>query len=89
MSPASEAFQAAFHLTARVQSGNRIEITAPDLREGQEVEDFLIPRVRTATPAPRPTAIEFLDALPPGPRSAETWDEIDRQFQEGRDSWDR
>ena len=89
MSTASEALQAAFHLTARVQSGSRIEITAPDLSEGQEVEVFLIPRVPAPAPAPRPTAIEFLDALPPGPRSAETWDEIDRQLQEGRDSWDR
>jgi hypothetical protein len=26
--------------------------------------------------------------LPPGPRSARTWDEIERQFQEERDAWD-
>lgn len=84
---ASDGFQAALHLTARVQPGNKIEITAPDLQEGQEVDVFLIPRASAMTP--RPTLIELLDSLPPGPRSAPTWDEIERRFQEGRDSWDR
>jgi hypothetical protein len=35
------------------------------------------------------SVLEFLDALPPGPRSAPTWDEIERRFQEERDAWDR
>jgi hypothetical protein len=30
-----------------------------------------------------------LDSLPPGPRSAPTWDEIERQFREERGAWDR
>ena len=38
---------------------------------------------------PRRSVLEFLDALPPGPRSAPTWDEIERRFQEERDAWDR
>ena len=38
---------------------------------------------------PRRSVLEFLDALPPGPRSAPTWEEIERQFQEERDAWDR
>jgi hypothetical protein len=38
---------------------------------------------------PRRSVLEFLDALPPGPRSAPSWDEIERQFQEERDAWDR
>ena len=38
---------------------------------------------------PRRSVLEFLDALPPGPRSPPTWDEIERRFQEERDAWDR
>jgi hypothetical protein len=38
---------------------------------------------------PRRSVLEFLDALPPGPRSAPTWDEIERQFREERDEWER
>jgi hypothetical protein len=77
----------ALHITARVQPGSKIEITAPGLIEGQEVDVFLIPRAPAA--APLRSVLEFLDALPPGPRSAPTWDEIERRFQEERDAWDR
>ena len=38
---------------------------------------------------PLRSVLEFLDALPPGPRSAPTWDEIERRFQEERNAWDR
>jgi hypothetical protein len=76
----------ALHLMARVQPGNKIEITAPDLKEGQEFDVFLIPR---APERPRRSVLEFLDSLPPGPRSAPTWEEIERRFQEERDAWDR
>ncbi len=38
---------------------------------------------------PSRSVLEFLDALPPGPRSAPTWDEIERRFQEERAAWDR
>lgn len=77
----------ALHLTARVQSGNKIEITAPHLQEGQEIDVFLVPRPPAGPP--RPSVIEYLDSLPEGPRSAPTWDEIERRFQEERDAWDR
>ena len=87
MATAFEGPHPALHLTARVQPGNKIEITAPDLKEGQEVDVFLIPRAPQRPP--RRTVLEFLDALPPGPRSAPTWDEIERRFQEERDAWDR
>jgi hypothetical protein len=33
--------------------------------------------------------LEFLEALPPGPRSYPTWEEIERRIQEERDAWDR
>jgi hypothetical protein len=87
MSAPINGVRTAFHVTARVQSGNKIEITAPELREGQDVDVFLVPRPSESLP--RRSVLELLDSLPPGPRSAPTWDEIERRFQEGRDSWDR
>jgi hypothetical protein len=77
----------ALHTTARVQPGNKVEITVPELKEGQEVDVFLIPR--PSEPPPRRSVLEFLDSLPPGPRSAPTWDQIERQFQAERGAWDR
>ena len=87
MATSVDGFQNALRITARVQSGNKIEIIAPGLQEGQDVDVILVPRP-SATPSRR-SVLEFLDALPPGPRSASTWDEIERRFQEERDAWDR
>ena len=87
MATATDGLRTVLHTTARVQPGNKIEITAPDLIEGQDVDVFLIPRPSEAHP--RRSVLELLDALPPGPRSAPTWDEIERQFQAERDEWDR
>jgi hypothetical protein len=74
-------------VTTRVQPGNKIEITALELKEGQDVDVFVIPRLSETHP-PR-SALDLLNSLRPGPRSAPTWDEIERQFQEERDAWDR
>jgi hypothetical protein len=87
MATATDGLRTVLYTTARVQPGNKIEITAPELNEGQDVDVFLIPRP-SELPSRR-SVLEFLDALPPGPRSAPTWDEIDRQFQAERDAWDR
>ncbi len=83
----TDGLRPALHTTARVQPGSRIEITAPELKEGQDVDVFLIPRPSESQT--RGSVLEFLDSLPPGPRSAPTWDDIERQFQEERDSWGR
>jgi hypothetical protein len=87
MATTTDRLRTALHTTARVQSGNRIEITAPELKVGQDVDVFLIPR--PSEPQPRRSVLEFLELLPPGPRSAPTWDEIERRFREDRDAWDR
>jgi hypothetical protein len=84
---ASGGLRSTFHITARVQAGNRIEISAPGLQEGQDVDVYLVPRA-PETPSRR-SVLELLDSLPSGPRSAPTWDEVERRFQEERDAWDR
>lgn len=83
--------QAALRLTARVLPGHRLEIESPELPEGEDVEVFVITE-KPAQAEPRvatPTLMEFLASLPPGPRSAPTWEEIERTLQEDRDAWDR
>ena len=87
MAAAPGGLRTALHTTARVQTGSKIEITAPELKEGQDVDVFLIPRPPATEP--RPSVVKFLDSLPPGPRGAPTWDELERQFREERDAWDR
>ena len=78
--------QAAIRTHAKVLPGNRLEITSPELPEGQTVEVIvLIDRAAK----PRQGVLEFLDSLPPGPRSYPTWEELERAFQEERNSWDR
>jgi hypothetical protein len=62
---------------------------APLESSAHDVGDFAASREGIPEMAPRPSVLEFLDALPPGPRSAPTWDEIERQFREERDAWDR
>jgi hypothetical protein len=42
------------------------------------------------SPVLRPAGVlDYLDSLPAGPRSAPTWDEVERAFQSERDSWER
>jgi hypothetical protein len=87
MASAADGLRTALHVTARVQAGNKIEITAFELEEGQDVDIFVIPRPQDAQP--RRSVLEFLDSLPSGPRSAPTWDELEQQFKAERDAWDR
>ncbi|MBV8232307.1 MAG: hypothetical protein JO355_09495 [Planctomycetaceae bacterium] len=87
MATETSGLQAALHITTRVQPGNKIEIIAPELIEGEAVEVFLV-LPRQAEP-PRRSALEIIESLPPGPRSYPTWEEFERRFQGERDSWER
>jgi hypothetical protein len=74
-------------LRATVQPGHRLEVVAPELPEGETVE--VVVQFSPAGAPARGGVLDFLDALPPGPRSATTWEEVERQFQQERDAWDR
>jgi hypothetical protein len=76
------------HLLTKVLPGNRIEVTNPQLNEGDQVE-VIVKVAPKAQVNQHSTVLDFLDSLPPGPRSASTWAEVERQFREERDSWDR
>jgi len=77
------------HTTTRVLPGNRIELTAPELQEGQAVEVIVIPLPRPAGETAAPGILDFLDSLPNRNRSEEYWEQRERDFQAERDSWDR
>lgn len=77
-----------------VLKGGRVEFSSPQLKEGEEVDVEVSPARAAAadrprTPKERADILSFIESLPPGPRSAATWEEIERRFQEERDSWDR
>jgi hypothetical protein len=83
---APDGLRTAFHISARVQTGNKIEITAPELHVGQDVDVFVVAHPFEAPP--RRSVLDFLDSLSSGPRSVPTSDEVEREFQEERDAWD-
>ena len=84
--------QTALRVTTRVLPGHRVEIVAPELTDGEAVEVFVV-MPSPADPLPEAqmhgSVWELIQTLPPGPRSAPTWAEIERNLQEDRDSWDR
>lgn len=49
--------QTALRVTATVQPGNKIEVTAPELREGENVDVFLV--LPEPPPSSRPSALEI------------------------------
>ncbi len=84
--------QTALRVTTRVLPGHRVEIVAPELPDGESVDVFVVmpTPVQSTEAATKATSLmEFLDSLLPGPRSASTWEEIERDLQEDRNSWDR
>jgi hypothetical protein len=76
------------HVKTRVLPGNRIEVAAEGLREGEDVE-VTIKSVGEPEQKPRRGILDFLDSLPPNKKSPEQWAEFEREFQRERDSWDR
>jgi hypothetical protein len=70
-----------------VLPGHRLEISAPELPEGARVEVII---ALPEKPQPQfASALEFLESLPPGPRSFPTWEEYERHLREEKDSWER
>jgi hypothetical protein len=75
----------ALHIITRVLPGNRIEVSSPELHEGQTVEII----VQAQTPSDESkSAIEIIE-LAHHQTPARGADEINRSLQEERDSWDR
>jgi hypothetical protein len=77
--------QAALRITTKVLPGNKIEIEIPEAEIGDSVDVFVIlpekPKVK------RRSVIEIIEEAH-AKRTPKSAEEIDRQLQEERDSWD-
>ena len=89
--------QAALKLKALILPGKRIEFTAPELPETGEVE-LIVVLPDSASPLPTEasksqtefaSAADYLASLEPIQRTPEEWAEVEREFYEERNSWDR
>ncbi len=75
----------ALHIKTTVLPGKRIEITDPELAEGEPVEVFVVtPRGRCR---PHRSMLDILRETPP-PGLFKTSQDVDRYLEEERNSWD-
>ena len=74
-------------LETTVLSGHRLEISDPGLPDGAKVEvTVVVPEKGRPSFA---SALEYLDSLPPGPRTFRTWDDYEAHLREEKNSWER
>ena len=82
----------ALKLRTPILPGHRIEITAPELPESEEVEVIVVLPEPASPLLEKPRqfkdVMEFLNSLTPVQRTPEEWAEVERQIQEEKNSWD-
>lgn len=79
--------QTVIRTPATVLPGHRLEITLPELPEGQTVEVIVL--VQEAPAQKKMSMLEFLESRPPRPPLFKTAEEVNQYIQEERDSWER
>lgn len=81
--------QTAYHTTTTVLPGKRIEVSAPELKEGDLVQVFVVStKEATSSARPREFGIDIIESLN-GYRYFQSVEEVDRYINEERDSWER
>ena len=87
--------QTTLKMKTRVLPGKRIGVTAPELIENTDVDVIVVLPEAGETVEGRPeqpefaSAWDYLQSLPPIQHTDEEWAEIEREFRQERDSWDR
>jgi len=84
--------QSALKFTVPILSGRRIEISSPDLPESGEVELIVVlPETEghARSDAPCESVVEYLRSLPVRSYTADEWEAVEAELQEGRNSWER
>jgi hypothetical protein len=77
------------HIQTTVLPGGRVEVVSPELPVGQAV------RVTITVPEPNPAGTpvrgvpDLIRSFPPSSKTAEEWEQFEKDFQEERNSWDR
>jgi hypothetical protein len=69
-----------------VLRGNKIEISAPGLREGESVDVVVFPAL--SSPPRHRSALQIIEALQ-GHRLFESTEDVDRYLKQERGAWDR
>jgi hypothetical protein len=80
--------QAALTLTTTVLPGHRIEVDAPELTEGEEIELIVLRQEPSASGEYIP-ALDYLNSLGPSQLTMADWERIEREIQEEKNSWER
>lgn len=78
--------QSLIHLTTKVLAGHRIEVSDPNLKEGDCVEVVLYPAV--SDQASIPSVLSIVESLK-GHRLFSTPQEADQYLQQERSAWDK
>ncbi|MCX6380237.1 MAG: hypothetical protein NT023_12305 [Armatimonadetes bacterium] len=82
--------QTALRIKTRALAGKRLDITIPELDEGEEVEIIILRSQDTeAATSEKISLLEFVKTVDPGPRPFKTWEEYERALQEEREAWER
>ncbi|MBW4631012.1 MAG: hypothetical protein KME30_03630 [Iphinoe sp. HA4291-MV1] len=77
--------QPALHITTHVLPGNKIEIQIPEAKEGDTVDIFVI--LPDKSLSKRSSVLELIEQIC-SKRPFRSTENIDRQLQEERDSWE-
>ncbi|CBN57917.1 MULTISPECIES: hypothetical protein [Kamptonema] len=77
--------QSALHIKSKVLPGNKLEIDIPDGAVGDSVDVFII--LPQKTEPKQVSVIELLEKVH-SQRAPRTAEEIDRELQEEKNSWD-
>ena len=75
------------HIHAKVLEGHRIEVLAPQLRVGDEVDVVILAPLHVLPAPGGKSALDIIKELPPG-QVFNSAAEIDAHLQKERDSWD-
>lgn len=81
--------QAALRLRTRVLSGSRIEVTAPELAENDEVELIVLKTGGQVQNGHFASAWDYIQSLEPVKRSPQEWEAVERELCEEKDAWER
>lgn len=85
--------QTALRLKTAVLPGKRIEFTAPELPETGEVELIIVlpeNSVSARVESEKTQGVwDYIQSLTPVQRIPEEWAEVEREFYEERNAWDR
>jgi hypothetical protein len=87
MREGGKAMQSALRLKTTVLPGGRIEVCAPELMEGEDVEIIVLKAEYERELTEKQGVWDFVQSLPTSRLTADDWQRIEREFHEERNAW--